>query len=284
MTLDPSHSTGPEAVDWPQIVRPTEAHDALPFGELSARYNYGLTSDRRGVLVRLLIRECLSRARPVRVLDIGCGTGISEEPKVNVEYLRAVRQFADELWGVEPDPGVSPDHGLLDQFQHATLEGAKLPENHFDVAYAYFVTEHVDDPVAFMRAVARCLKPGGVFIFITPSGRHYFARIAKLLRAARLDEWVLRLMRGRAVEEYHYPVRYRLNTRRQISRAAEQAGLCEPELAFLERRGGPRPYFRGPAVALYHVLELRRRLRPRPENLLELICRVKKPGGAGDPT
>jgi SAM-dependent methyltransferase len=276
MTTQRLHATGSKAIDWPAIVQPTEPHDALSFGELSARYNYRRTSDRRGVLVRLLIQESLSRSRPVRALDIGCGTGISEEPGTNAEYLRAVRQYVDELWGVKPDRSVTPTHGLLDQFQHATLEGATLPENYFDIAYAYFVTEHVDDPAGFMRAIARCLKPGGAFIFITPNGRHYFTRIAKLLRATRLDEWVLRLMRGKSVEEYHYPVRYRMNTRRQIAAAARKAGLCDPEVAFVER-AGPRTYFRGPTVVLYHLLETRRRLSPRPENLLELICRVEKP-------
>lgn len=261
---------------WRSLIQPTAPHDDLPFEELARRYNRGLTSDRRGVLVRLLIKEAARRQRPVRALDVGCGTGISEEPGVNTEYLQAVRAHVDELWGIEPDSGVTPAHGLIDHFQHATMENAKLPENYFDLAYSYFVMEHVGDAVPFMSAVHRCLKPGGTYIFMTVNAHHYFTRIAKFLKRIRLDEWVLRKMRGAAVEEYHYPVRYNFNATRRIAKCVTSLGFEQPEFAFIERVGGPRGYFKGPTVAFYHLLEAPRRLRRSPTGLLEMVCRVTK--------
>jgi len=171
----------------PGIADPVTPDDDLSFEQLAARYNYNTTSDRRRVLVRLIHKEIARRRRSVTVLDVGCGTGISEEPGVGVEYLRAVRQQVDCLWGIEPDTSIQPTHGLLDHFQHATLETADLPADHFDVAYSYFVMEHVDDPDSFLAAMYRCLKPGGSYLFMTPNGRHYFCRIAGLLRTCRMD-------------------------------------------------------------------------------------------------
>jgi SAM-dependent methyltransferase len=257
-------------------VEPEFPHDDLTFEELGARYNYDLTSDRRRILVRLLIKECGKRQHPIRALDIGCGTGISEEEGVNAEYLRAFRAHVDELWGVEPDESVTPTHGLIDHFQHATLEAAKLPENYFDIAYSYFVMEHVENPALFLQHVFRCLRPGGVYIFITPNGRHYFTKIAKFLKAVHLDELILRLVRGKSVAGYHYPVQYRVNTPRQIDRLASEQKFERPEYAFIER-GGPRPYFRGPFLVIYFTLVWKRRIYRSSKVLLELICRLKKP-------
>ena len=54
------------------------------------------------------------------------------------------------------------------------METADLPENYFDLAYSYMVMEHVADPVGFLKALVKCLQPGGVYVFLTPNKRHYF--------------------------------------------------------------------------------------------------------------
>jgi SAM-dependent methyltransferase len=257
---------------------PTAPHDDLSFEELSARYNYGLTSDRRGVLVRLLLKELARRQRPRRALDIGCGTGIGEDVVKGAEYLRAIREQVDELWGLEPDTRIQPAHGLLDHFQHTTLEQADLPPQSIDVAYSYFVMEHVTEPERFFKALYRCLKPGGVYLFMTPNARHYFTRMAKLTMALRLDEWVLRLLRGKSVEEYHYPVAYQCNDERRITELCRTAGLEPPQFAYVEREG-PRPYFPGPLRPIYWMLCQKRRWWRSSKLLLEMICRVVKPAG-----
>jgi SAM-dependent methyltransferase len=137
--------------------------------------------------------------------------------------------------------------------------------------------EHVADPWAFMRAVFRCLKPGGVYLFLTPNGRHYFTRTAKTLKALRLDETVLRLVRPKCeIEQYHYPVYYRFNTRSRIDRCAADLGFAPPEYVFTER-GGPPNYMPGPLRLIYHLLGLKRRLIHSPDALLEMFCRVTKP-------
>lgn len=255
--------------------------DLSTFGALASSYNFRHPSDRCGLFVQLLVEECARAAARqgkrggVRVMDIGCGRGIGLDPK----FLEPVRGAADELWGIEPDTRIAPPPGVFDQFQHAFLENAALPEgaDGFDVAYSFMVMEHVMDPMGFMRALHRCLKPGGTYLFITINGAHYFARIAGLLRALRLDEAVLRLVRRDVVDEYHYPVAYKFNTPRAIERCAAELGFERPEYVFVEREG-PSPYFPGPLRPALHALNYKRNVVRNPRSLLELICRIRKPG------
>lgn len=247
-------------------------HDRLSFEELAAAYNFRKTSNWQGVFTRLLIDEARRRERPVRVLDIGCGKGIARRP----EYTAEVRKVVDEFWGIEPDKGITPPEGTYEHFQHALLEDAALPESHFDIAYSFMVVEHVARPRPFMEAVARTLKPGGVHFFITVNGRHHFAHIALNMKRLKVDELVLRMVRkGDEVEEYHYPVQYRMNTRRAITRVAHETGFDTPEFVYLEEEG-PKPYFPGPLRPVYHALRWKRSVLKNSESLLTMICRMRK--------
>jgi hypothetical protein len=139
------------------------------------------------------------------------------------------------------------------------------------------VMEHVQDPVAFFRAVHRTLKPGGTHLFLTINGRHYFAKITRILKGLHLDELILRLVRGRQeVEEYHYPVAYKCNKPSDIRRVCRETGFEEPEFVFIEREG-PAPYFPGPFKVILSALNYKRTLIRRPDTLLEVIVRVRKP-------
>ncbi len=253
-------------------IRPCRPHDDLPFEELAHRYNFRLTSDRRRVFARLVIKECRARPAPVRVLDVGCGRGIGRQP----QYQAAIRGSADDYWGIDPDESVGPPEGLFDHHQHALMETADLPENHFDVVYSYMVMEHVAEPDRFMAAVARCLKPGGVYLMITPNKRHYFTRTAAALHALRLDELVLRMIHRGTVDEYHYPVQYRFNDEPRIAACAERLGLMPPEFAYTESEG-PIGYFPAPFRPIYHLLALKRRVIRNPRSLISLLCRITKP-------
>lgn len=249
------------------------AHDELSFEELSRRYNFRLTSNNRVTMARLVIDECRGRTPPVRALDIGCGRGIGRQ----VRYTRAIAGAADELWGIEPDTGITPEEGLFDRFQHATAESAELPENYFDTAYSYMVMEHVEDPAGFLRAVHRCLKPGGTYLFITPNARHYFTMWASALERVNFADGVLRVLKGKkAVEGYHYPVRYVCNSPAQIDGLAAEIGFAAPEYAFVEP-DGPRGYLPGPLKVIFHALAWKRKVIRKPEVLLTLICRLTKP-------
>lgn len=250
-----------------------EAASKWRFDELKKSYNFRHTSGRIELLSNLIVEEAGRHPRPVRVLDIGCGRGIGLDPGSH----GAIRAHVDELWGIEPDPGVTPPPGVFTNFQHAMMETARVPEGSIDVAYSSLVMEHVQEPGAFLRAVHRALKPGGVYLFMTINGKHYFARIARTLRAMKLDELVLRMVRRDVVEEYHYPLAYKCNTQGQLRRLAAETGFEPPEFVFVER-DEPSPYLPGPLRSVQLVLDAKRDRWRKPGALLEMIGRLRKPG------
>ncbi len=253
------------------VLGPPRPHDTLSFEELAGRYNYRLTSSFSRVLVRLVIDECRRRPGPVRALDIGCGQGIGGR----LDFEQAIRAHVGELWGLDPDEAERPAPGRFDNHQHAVMEEATLPAGYFDVAFSCMVMEHVEDPLRFMRALARCLKPGGVYLFVTPNIRHYFTGTAALLHALRLDEMVLRFINPRGYEEYHYPVRYRFNSERRINAVAAQAGWAPPRYAYIEA-DDPVGYMRGPLRPILHLLAFKRRVMRNPRSLVTLVGRMTR--------
>lgn len=270
------------------FIAPEKLFDDKAFDELAGTYNFLQTSDRRRVFTRLVVKEC-ERVReerrasgsdvPVRVLDVGCGRGIGQR----VEYTRALRFYIDDFWGIEPDATVTPEDGLFDTMQHALMETADLPDNHFDVVYSFMVMEHVANPDAYMADVARVLRPGGVHIFMTPNKAHYFTLTASIMHAMKIDEMLLRLIRRSEMDDYHYPVQYKCNSPKQIDAIGAKHGFLPASYAFLEA-DGPRGYFPGPTKVLFHALRRKRAMLRNPRVLLTLTARmVKRPDGSGAP-
>lgn len=247
------------------------SHQALPFDELAASYNFRKTSDWVALFIRLVVDEVRGLGRPATVVDIGCGSGIGGD----LDRLRPIRAAAQTLWGVEPDEHAPVPPGVFDEVRRADLEGAELPEGHFDLAYSFMVMEHVRDPAGFLQQVRRALKPGGTHLFITINGRHYFGRVARAARALRIDEHLLRVVRrAEDVDRYHYPVHYAFNTPDVIDRHARLAGFDQPEYIFLEQ-DGPIDYMRGPLKPLWQALQWKRMVVRRPESLLTMIVRMR---------
>ena len=157
------------------------------------------------------------------------------------------------------------------------MENALSPENSIDVAYSFLVMEHIENPEAFMQSLFRCLKPGGVYYFVTPNGKHYFTRIARLLRVLHLSELVLRMIRPpEEIEKYHFPVQYLFNDVDSIGEMVARLGFFPPQFAFLEKIGAP-DYFPGPTKVLFHLLALKRQLIKNPDCLLTMIGRIQRP-------
>jgi SAM-dependent methyltransferase len=191
-----------------------------------------------------------------RVLDVGCGAGLSADGDPTAAALAAIRRGAGELWGCEPDPTIVP-HTLLDHFVVGSLEDADLPLGYFDVIYAHYVVEHVTDPPAFLKKAATLLRPGGILLFMTPNARHYFVKVARVIAALNLESPILRLIHRRAAE-VHYPTRYLMNDMRTLEVQAEGAGFSRADAAYFEH-GDLRDYFPGVLksipIALEHVVQ-----------------------------
>ncbi|MEM9996897.1 MAG: class I SAM-dependent methyltransferase [Bacteroidota bacterium] len=249
-------------------------HDGYSFEALARSYNFLKISSFGRVLCNLVMDECQQRGTTPRVLDVGCGFGIARR----TYFQHEIRAHCGEFWGIEPDESVTPEDGLFDHFQHALMETATLPENNFDVAYSSMVMEHVADPEAFLAAVARCLKPGGTYLFLTPNAKCFIPWAAKVCHKLGIDDAVLRLVKpAEAIEEYHYPVQYRFNTEAEVDAYATQHGFLSPEYVYIE---GPamRNYLPGPLRPIYSAIAWKHRTFPNPRSLVTMIGRLTKAG------
>lgn len=119
---------------------------------------------------RRRLKEFLPYARPGRFLEVGFGHG---------GYLAAARELGFEVLGLDTSPHnvaqVSSRFGV--PVRQATLEQAALPDAGFDTALLSHVIEHLPDPVATLRELARVLVPGGTLILITPNAACYLERL-----------------------------------------------------------------------------------------------------------
>jgi SAM-dependent methyltransferase len=100
-----------------------------------------------------------------------------------------------------------------------------------DVALARYVAEHLERPLEALREIRRVLRPGGVFLMITPNRRHYVPLLARLLSL----RWhkAINELRGTPGEDI-FPTVYGLNTPEDIDRIASAAGFSRVELAMFE--------------------------------------------------
>ena len=89
------------------------------------------------------------------------------------------RDCAAQIYGVDLDPRVV-ENPMLIEGRIANADKIPFESDRFDVVFSDNVLEHLDEPEAVFREVARVLKPGGVFLFKTPNKRHYMPTIARL--------------------------------------------------------------------------------------------------------
>lgn len=156
------------------------------------------------------------------VLEIGCGR--------SAPVLRQLKGKARRLIGTEViDFAIEdPDLDLLIQ-DIGNMDG--IADNSVDLAFSRSVMEHVPDGEAAFREIARVLKPGGCYIFLTPSLYDYGSLVAAMMPNA-LHPWIVRRVEGRA-EEDTFPTQYQCNTKRRVCRLASRNRLDIAEFAYL---------------------------------------------------
>ncbi len=122
-----------------------------------------------------LLADALDRAvaratggRPGRLLELGCATGV---------LLEAAQRRGWTVQGVEysADAATEAKRYGVPVFVGA-LADAHLDAASFDVAFLGDVLEHVPDPAAVLREVARVLAPGGALVLRGPMATNSLAR------------------------------------------------------------------------------------------------------------
>ena len=95
----------------------------------------------------------------VKVLDVGCGEGNSEE-KFKAEHKNVTWFGLDIAESPEVNARKDTDKNFY------TFDGIDIPfeDNYFDIIYSNQVFEHVRYPEALLKEIHRVLKPNGYFI------------------------------------------------------------------------------------------------------------------------
>ena len=119
-------------------------------------------------------------------LDVGCGAGLLAEPLARLGAEVTGIDAAPELIAVAREHAVR--QGLAIDYRAAPVEQI---EGQFDLVTSLEVIEHVADPEAFLRALARRLAPGGLMILSTPNATRW-----SRLMMITLGEWLGRITRG----------------------------------------------------------------------------------------
>jgi 2-polyprenyl-3-methyl-5-hydroxy-6-metoxy-1,4-benzoquinol methylase len=111
------------------------------------------------------------RPGPGRVLDVGCAAGF---------FLSVMAELGWETTGVElsaPMVRYAVEQLGLADIRRGDLLTLDLPAGHWDVVTLWDVIEHLEDPIAHLRAAARALKPDGLLVIETQNVASCFARL-----------------------------------------------------------------------------------------------------------
>lgn len=148
------------------------------------------------------------------LLDAGCGPGGLVKGYVGV---------AERVVGVDRYAAHFQEPAEISTLVESDLDALPFPSASFDVLTCSWVLEHLRAPERVFGEVARVLRPGGHFLFITPNQHNYVVRLREMLPNA-LGRRATRAIYARN-EDFINPTYYRANTERDIDRLLSAAGL-----------------------------------------------------------
>jgi SAM-dependent methyltransferase len=167
--------------------------------------------------------EALIQPGQTVLLDAGCGR--------TVPVLRKYLGRAQRLIGVELVDFTSVPEGI--EAYKTDLAHIPIADACVDLVISRSVFEHLTDPEAVYRELARVLRPGGRIVFLTANLWDYGTTVARLV-PNRLHGKVVKAVEGRA-EEDTFPTAYRTNTRAAVERLAGGVGLRVASFDYLSQ-------------------------------------------------
>ncbi|MBU2081797.1 class I SAM-dependent methyltransferase [Patescibacteria group bacterium] len=161
------------------------------------------------------------------IIDAGCGdNGILSEFK-SIPKL---------IIGVDVNKKLLDKNQIVNKKIIANLEHIPLDSNSVDIVISEFVLEHLRSPSFVLKEIFRVLKPGGVFIFITPNIINPIMALCKIL--PHTIHVSLRKTLLKKEEETHFTY-YKANTYRKLLKLGALVGFQNCEIL---RAGNPE-YF-----------------------------------------
>jgi 2-polyprenyl-3-methyl-5-hydroxy-6-metoxy-1,4-benzoquinol methylase len=174
---------------------------ALPV-ESRARQSLGRSND---AIYRMVERALASRGiQGKRLVDVGCGTGALRD---------ALGSRFQEYCGI--DAVRYPGFPVSGEFHQADLDRPEWPfATAADLVAAVETIEHLENPWAFVRALARLARPGGWIIVTTPNQLSGLS-IATLIVKRRFSSF----------QDVHFPAHRTALLEIDLRRMAGECGL-----------------------------------------------------------
>ncbi|HSF64398.1 MAG TPA: bifunctional 2-polyprenyl-6-hydroxyphenol methylase/3-demethylubiquinol 3-O-methyltransferase UbiG [Paracoccaceae bacterium] len=123
----------------------------------------------------------------LRLLDIGCGGGLLAEPMAR---LGADVVGADAAARNIPVARLHAEQsGLAIDYRHTTAEDMAAAGETFDVVLNMEVVEHVPDPLEYLTACQRLLRPGGLMVCSTLN-RNAKSYLMAIIGAEQVMRWL----------------------------------------------------------------------------------------------
>jgi 2-polyprenyl-3-methyl-5-hydroxy-6-metoxy-1,4-benzoquinol methylase len=146
------------------------------------------------------------------LVDVGCGTG-NLWPRVKDRFSRYVGLDAVRYDGF-------PAEG---EFHAVDLDAGRVPvpDAAGDVVVAVETIEHLENPRAFMRILARLAKPGGWVMVTTPNQLSLLSRATLLLRGEH-----------NAFRDASYPAHITALLEVDLRRIAAECGLADTSVSY----------------------------------------------------
>ena len=153
-------------------------------------------------------------------LDVGCGRELFPN---NLGLAEALSKRCARLTGVDPDPTLQENPWVHEKVAGG-IDGYDGEES-FDLVTMRMVAEHIADPLACTKAIARALKPGGVAIVFTVAA---VSPIPLLTRLAPMGlRHVVKSWLWGTQPKDTFPTCFRMNSRTALQRQFAAHGMRE---------------------------------------------------------
>ncbi len=163
------------------------------------------------------------------LLNLGCGRRSSLTP---------LYPNWQSVIGLDHDLQALDEHPALTTKISGQMEKMPLADASVDVVATEWVLEHLANPNHALREISRVLKPGGVFIFLTPNLANPLvlgAKVLSFLGLRNILSWLVSFLTKRPLLDF-CPLYYRVNTASSLRVLGNKAGL---KLKSLEKIGAP---------------------------------------------